>query len=84
LTRTLFTVTGHRILGFGRDEEPVGERFDGGVSPASSMAEPLLVQLGFVYETPTVSSMLRPLHIGSGTFHRGKILMTIQGQTKQD
>lgn len=48
------------------------------------MAEPLLVQLGFVYETPTVSSMLRPLHIGSGTFHRGKILMTIQGQTKQD
>ena len=48
------------------------------------MAEPLLVQLGFVYETPTVSSMLRPLHIGSGTFQRGKILMTIQGQTKQD
>lgn len=44
----------------------------------------LLVQLGFVSETPTVSSMLRPLHIGSGTFHRGKILMTIQGQTKQD
>lgn len=60
------------------------EIFDGGVKAASSVAEPLLVQLGFVSETPTVSSMLRPLHIGSGTFHRGKILMTIQGQTKQD
>lgn len=37
-----------------------------------------------VSETPTVSSMLRPLHIASGTFHYGKGLMTTQGQTKQD